>query len=184
MIKDKTVAFLKTSKGFSLIELLIVIAIIGVLVTLIGGNIISGLAKARDTQRKNDLKQLKTALELYHGNNGTFPSTRGAWYTSEQNDHSLVSYNNGNYIPGLAPRYINQLPRDPKGDNSPICNGWKRAYLYRSDGETYGLLSHCAAESTNAYTQTKNSAFFDPKRPTTAWKVCGGADVADCYENW
>ncbi|MBI2404701.1 prepilin-type N-terminal cleavage/methylation domain-containing protein [Candidatus Gottesmanbacteria bacterium] len=55
----------KKNKGFTLIELLVVIAIIGVLTALSLPNFVATRERARDSQRKSDIRQLQKALELY-----------------------------------------------------------------------------------------------------------------------
>lgn len=55
----------KKIKGFTLIELLVVIAIIGVLTALSLPNFVATRERARDSQRKSDIRQLQKALELY-----------------------------------------------------------------------------------------------------------------------
>jgi prepilin-type N-terminal cleavage/methylation domain-containing protein len=64
-------------QAFSLIELLIVIAVIGILVAVILPNLIGMRERARDTVRKNDLNQLKKALRLYFDDFGAYPSDTG-----------------------------------------------------------------------------------------------------------
>lgn len=68
----------RLSTGFTLIELLIVVAIIGVLAGILFVSIGQGpLQKARDSRRKDTLKQLQLALELYASdNNGNYRCTR------------------------------------------------------------------------------------------------------------
>lgn len=61
-------------KGFTLIELLIVIAIIGILSGLLMVNFSGTRERARDTKRKTDLSAVKTALQLYASDFGSFPS--------------------------------------------------------------------------------------------------------------
>ncbi|MBI2195693.1 MAG: type II secretion system protein [Candidatus Levybacteria bacterium] len=63
----------KREKGFTLVELLIVIAIIGVLTTLLMANFIGVRQRARDAQRKSDLRQIQSALELYRSDQGSYP---------------------------------------------------------------------------------------------------------------
>lgn len=53
------------NKGFTLIELLIVISIVGVLAALVTVNLQDARQRARDTQRKSDLRAIRNALELY-----------------------------------------------------------------------------------------------------------------------
>ncbi|PJC66747.1 hypothetical protein CO018_00305 [Candidatus Beckwithbacteria bacterium CG_4_9_14_0_2_um_filter_47_11] len=61
-------------KGFTLIELIVVIAIIGTLTGLIVNNLNDARARARDAKRKQDLGSFKTALRLYYNDNQTYPA--------------------------------------------------------------------------------------------------------------
>ena len=70
MIKNNLRLF---KKGFTLIELLVVISIIGVLTTLIVTNLQNARARARDTKKKQNLTQLKTALRLYYNDYQSYP---------------------------------------------------------------------------------------------------------------
>ena len=92
--------FLKKNKGFTLIELLIVIAIIGVLSTLLMANFIGVRQRARDAQRKSDLRQIQSALELYRSDQGAYPNALAACGTG-------VSLSSGSTI------YMQKLPCDP-----------------------------------------------------------------------
>lgn len=62
------------NKGFTLVELLVVIAIIGTLATLLLLQLGIARAKARDTKRIADINQLRTAVELYFDDNGSYPT--------------------------------------------------------------------------------------------------------------
>ncbi|MEK7664711.1 MAG: prepilin-type N-terminal cleavage/methylation domain-containing protein [Patescibacteria group bacterium] len=131
----------KLLTGFTIIEIIVVIAIIAVLSGIVMVNVGNARAKARDARRKSEMRDLQKALVMYYANNGSFPSTGGSYYSSESGDQ--VSNNGGNYIPGLTPTYMSALPRDPRGGTSqiqPTCGSWKSAYLYRSDGVNYKLL--------------------------------------------
>jgi type II secretory pathway pseudopilin PulG len=146
--------------------------LIGGIITLI--NPITQLRRARDAERKNTLFQLRSALEVFYNDNNSYPVTSG-WFSSEPSD--VVTNNGGNWIPGLAPTYIQKLPRDPEGGpGDPAltagCSSWKRAYLYQSDGQNYALLAHC---SPIPATWDSTYGLFDPNRPNHAWKVCAGA---------
>jgi prepilin-type N-terminal cleavage/methylation domain-containing protein len=59
--------------AFTLVELLIAIAIIGVFTTIVIGSVSSSKAKGRDVQRITDMKQIQLALALYFDNNRTYP---------------------------------------------------------------------------------------------------------------
>jgi prepilin-type N-terminal cleavage/methylation domain-containing protein len=63
---------LRKESGFTIIELLIVIAIIGILATLVLTNFQGAQAKGRDTVRKNDINSLYQKLEEYYNENGSY----------------------------------------------------------------------------------------------------------------
>jgi general secretion pathway protein G len=60
--------------GFTIVELMIVIVIIGILAGLVITQIIGATAKARDTERKTDLDQVSNQLEVYYAKNGFYPT--------------------------------------------------------------------------------------------------------------
>ena len=107
-------------KGFTLIELLVTISIIAILST-IGLTIFSGTqGKARDSVRKNDLRTLATALEIYYQKNNNY--VLGNTSCSDLATSGLTSFMTGN------------IPKDPKGT----------FYCYLSDnvGQTYTLCAN------------------------------------------
>ncbi|MFC1756149.1 type II secretion system protein [Patescibacteria group bacterium] len=133
----------KRFSGFTLIELLIVITVIGALSGILLGVInSSGIrAKARDSQRKADLKRMQTALELYFADFRSYPisdasGTPGNWEWVNPAAAGIGS---------LEPSYINPLPADPDegpGTNpGPCSNITNNRYNYRSDGSYYYLTS-------------------------------------------
>lgn len=63
----------KLQKGFTIIELLIVIAIIGILAGLVLNNFQGAQAKARDVQRRTRVNSIHSKLEEYYNNNGGYP---------------------------------------------------------------------------------------------------------------
>lgn len=94
------------SRGFTLIELLVVIAIIGMLSALVLPNFMAARERARDTQRKNDLKQIQKALEMYKLDQ-TIPSYPTA------TDNAVTGTTVGSsWTPGTN-TYINKFPGDP-----------------------------------------------------------------------
>ncbi len=105
-------------KGFTLIEILVTISIIGLL-TMIGmTNFRVANQKARDGRRQGDLEQVKAALELYRTDEAVYPGTITA----------------GNPIQSATGTiYMNEVPTDPLSTQD---------YYYSSNGDTYTL---CAA---------------------------------------
>jgi len=66
------------STGFTLIEMLIVVAIIGILASIVVVGLNTSRKQARDTRRLADLRGIQTALELYYNKNGYYPGGIGA----------------------------------------------------------------------------------------------------------
>ena len=98
--------YVSMQKGFTLIEIMVVIAIVGVLTTIVAGNFTTTQLKARDTQRKNDLSQLQRALESYVNDHGSYPPS-SAGELSGYSWGGDFSDSNGNV-------YMIKLPNDPK----------------------------------------------------------------------
>ena len=66
------------NSGFTLIELLVVVSLIGVLATLVLANLNETRSRARDAQRKSDLRNIQTALRLYYNDYGKYPAHSGS----------------------------------------------------------------------------------------------------------
>ena len=108
--------------GFTLVELMVVIVIIGLLATIVAVNVLPNLGKANVGKAKSDIAALEQGLEFYRLDNMTFPRT-------EQGLGALVSAPAGLAQPGRyrAGGYIKQLPDDP----------WGKPYEYANPG-THG----------------------------------------------
>ena len=87
------------NKGFTLVELLIVIAIIGVLSSVVLSSLNISRNKANDAKRIASIKQLQTALETYYNDNGQYPSSADVAFPG--------------VLTTLTPAYISQIPVDP-----------------------------------------------------------------------
>ncbi|MDP3901893.1 MAG: type II secretion system protein [bacterium] len=137
-------------KGFTLIELVIVIAIIGILASIVLVGLGGFRGKSRDARRISDLKQVQNALELYFAKEGVYPSSNN-W-----DDLANVLIN--------ATIGINQVPDDPV--NSPTN---PRHYGYCSEnGSRYVLGAILEDGNNSALKQTPNRAFEDACGPGVA----------------
>ncbi len=110
---------LKLQKGFTLIELLVVISIIGVLTTLVFSNLNAARSRARDAQRKSDMRNISTGLRLYFNDWGTYPGQDGSANingcgngTPEVIPTSTCTWG-GSWSNGSAATYMTVLPKDP-----------------------------------------------------------------------
>lgn len=111
---------MQTQRGFSLLEILVVLVILGILIGLVAPNILGNVDRARLQQLSTDMKTLETTLKMYRLDNFVYPST-------EQGLQSLVDKPDIDPIPKNWKKdgYIDRLPKDP----------WGNDYLYVSPGE-------------------------------------------------
>lgn len=139
--------------GFSLVELLIVISIIGILSAVLYANFNEGSARGRDIERQSKLREVQAALELYKLDNGRYPAgCRGAGVWSGQSGTSYACAVGSQYIVGLVPKYLSALPVDLK------LNGSNSGYVYttNADGSVYKFMAKATVESEVV---TKNHQF-------------------------
>jgi general secretion pathway protein G len=112
--------------GFTLIEIMVVILIIGLLALMVVPRLRGVADRAKRTKAQADIQELKQALDRYYLDNGSYPTT-------DQGLQALVSPPTGGRTPSNYEQggYIEKLPSDP----------WGNQYFYQSDGSTYALKS-------------------------------------------
>lgn len=107
-------------KGFTLIELMIAVAILAIISSGLMSNLINSQKKARDSQRKSDLKQIQNALEAYYNDYGQYPADGSLTWGSSFTDGKTT--------------YMQTLPQDPS-------EGISYYYDQTLSGQGYKLYS-------------------------------------------
>ena len=103
--------------GFTLMELLVVLAILGLLMSLVGPRVLNQLGGAKTKTAAIQIKDLEQALEMYKLDVGQFPSTEQGLNALAEKPAGVVGWN--------GPYLKSDVPVDP----------WKREYYYKYPGE-------------------------------------------------
>lgn len=115
------------SAGFTLIEVMVVVVILGILAALIVPKIMSRPEQARRVKVKQDILAIQSALDLYKLDNGIYPTT-------DQGLQALVTKPNSPPVPRnwKSEGYLSETPMDP----------WGEAYQYMNDSGKVRIFSY------------------------------------------
>jgi general secretion pathway protein G len=151
-------------KGFTIVELLIVIVVIGILaaITIVAYNGVQD--RTRFAKAQSDLSSLNKAILMYYADNGKYPSpTPGApgctngWCGWDQVTDDA-------FIPGLAPQYIAKTPQ------MPTTNAAGDTYLYYSaSGTDYRLMRYNSNPQLNDTERLNNPLIASPAFTNNGW---------------
>jgi general secretion pathway protein G len=112
---------MNNNKGFTIIEILVVIVILGILGTLLVPRLMDKPDEARVTKAKLDIKAVESALKIYKLENGTYPTTeQGLEALTEKTDIEPIpkNFKKGGYL-----------------EADSIKDPWENDFIYRSPGE-------------------------------------------------
>jgi type II secretion system protein G len=131
---------MQNSSGFTLVELIVVIVIISVLITIGIASYATIQKRARDTRRKSDIEQIRSALEMYRADTKYYPSVGAGSYIKVNDTAGLKSV--------LVSNYISAVPDDPNSSNN---------YYYKAvnlvSGQYYGYCLSAILEIDNGTDQ-------------------------------
>ena len=126
---------LRTQQGFTLIEILVVITIIGIIMALVGPRVLNYLTESKVKAAKIQIVGLTNALDLYFMDTGRYPNTAEGLNALMQPSGNAAGWN-GPYLKG------NTLPNDPWGHpyayHSPGRNGPYEIQSFGADGQEGG----------------------------------------------
>lgn len=113
--------------GFTLVEMLVVITIIGLIMSLVGPRVLNYLSESKIKAAKIQMQSFSSALDLFNLDTGRYPSSGEGLGALIQSTGTIPAWN-GPYLKGGV------LPNDP----------WGKPYVYRSPGEhgAYDMLSY------------------------------------------
>ena len=133
---------MKVQRGFSLIEILVVLVILGLLISVVAPTVLNSADDARIQKVQADFKAVETALKIYRLDNFVYPSTEQGLVALVE--PSTLEPEPRNFKQG---GYLQEVPMDP----------WGREYLYLSPGEngevdifSYGADGLPGGEGQNA----------------------------------
>ncbi|HVE43726.1 MAG TPA: type II secretion system major pseudopilin GspG [Gammaproteobacteria bacterium] len=125
------------ASGFTLIEVMVVVVILGILAAIIVPQVMSRPQQARMVKVKQDFLAIESALDLYKLDNGTYPTT-------DQGLQALVSQPTAPPVPSnwKTGGYLQSIPVDPWGHHYQYMNNDEKPKIFTDASEAGGELSN------------------------------------------
>mgnify|MGYP006277191709 CR=1 FL=1 len=181
---------MRATRGFTLLELLVVVTIISILTIVVTYNLQAQGASSRDAQRQADLRTLQNAIELYKNRYGEYPAgCRGTGFgvwSGEPGTGMECPDGDPEYIVGLVPEFIRSLPTDP---NPRLRDSFPNAgygYVVDPQRQVYKLVAFRTME-TEVTLDTEFPICDSSGNRSDATLYCvevdGGPEPAHCDPN-
>ncbi|MDE1924819.1 MAG: prepilin-type N-terminal cleavage/methylation domain-containing protein [Patescibacteria group bacterium] len=155
--------FKKPARAFTLVELMVVIAIIGILASIIVVSLSSSKAKGRDAKRVSDIRTIQLALEEYYNDNQSYPV-------------SIVTS-------PFTPNYLTTVPKDPSTNSNYFYTAYSsnsgsgNCSVYKPTRYHLGAATECDAAGNNMSCPTFSTN--DSDWVNSAYTVCSSGTGAD-----
>ncbi|MDB5186864.1 MAG: Type secretion system protein [Candidatus Saccharibacteria bacterium] len=167
----------QTQKGFTIVELLIVIVVIGILaaITIVAFNGVQD--RSNDARRQSDIKNVHTIVEKYAADNGSYPSTGGLSIV-RSDDNCFAGTSQADWVPNVVETLPQSVPNPSKGRS-----GQGGCYLYSSDGTSYVISAwNMKSAGPNASTMYRRLGFREASLLNANAYYCnhiniGGANI-------
>jgi general secretion pathway protein G len=117
MIEGTSGTATRRARGFTLVEIMVVVVILGILAVLIVPRVVGRTDEARTVAAKQDVAAIMQAMKLYRLDNGRYPTT-------EQGIAALVNKPQSEPVPANWQKYLDRVPKDP----------WGNVYQYLNPG--------------------------------------------------
>lgn len=182
----------RVAYGFTLVELLIVIVVIGILVGITMTTYLGMQDRAKAVRQQEDIKRVSELLQIYHSEHNHYPKTTDNTQANWKSVDVLTDDNcyNGSSQADWVPQITDQLPQsDP--DYGTGVNGVKGCYLYASNGKEYVLSAWNMVPTPQSSTMYRRLGFREFQTSTsTQFYTCnsgpigganGGYDITQDY---
>jgi len=166
---------MKKLRGFTLVEILIVLFVISLLATLVAVSVISVLKRSRDDRRATDVNSIASALDQYaNEHKRKYPVLNSGTCTASlaSSAYCAIEVTSSNAaLTTFLGQYLNPLPQDPKKQTS--STEYRYVYVYRRDGLKAAVIADKFERGTSDCNVPSDSLQPEPLKKYIGKKVSG-----------